>query len=98
MKWVARKVKAVVLISFSAMAQQMEAPSSTEVPRPSSSTMTKEVDPKLFKMNDASFISTMNVEALHSKLSTVLTLEKIESQIRKVASSAGTKHPIWAMT
>jgi hypothetical protein len=41
----------------SAMAQQMAAPSSDDVPRPSSSTITNDLDVRLDKMYDISFIS-----------------------------------------
>ena len=51
-KCVAKKVKVEGWsnASFSQMAQQMEAPSAVDVPRPSSSKMTRELAPTLLRM------------------------------------------------
>ena len=50
----------------------------------------------LFRIDDVSFISTLNVDAPIEILSLAPTLVKILSTIPKVALVAGTKLPIWA--
>jgi len=50
----------------------------------------------LFRIDDVSFISTINVDAPIEILSLAPTLVKILSTIPKVALVAGTKLQIWA--
>ena len=89
MKWVARKMKEDDWRSFSQIAQQMLAPSSTDVPLPSSSIMIREVGPRLDRMNEVSCISTMKVDEFDSMQSLLDTLEKILSGILNVTNCAG---------
>mmetsp|Transcript_7140 Transcript_7140/g.9889 ORF Transcript_7140/g.9889 Transcript_7140/m.9889 type:complete len:243 (+) Transcript_7140:505-1233(+) len=80
------------------MENAMETPSILEVPRPSSSMITKDLLVILDIMYAVSFISVMKVLILCSISSLVPKRDNSLSRMGMVACNAGTKHPIWAIT
>mmetsp|Transcript_3946 Transcript_3946/g.10646 ORF Transcript_3946/g.10646 Transcript_3946/m.10646 type:complete len:299 (+) Transcript_3946:454-1350(+) len=73
----------------------MPNPSEVDVPRPSSSTMTRERSVAVFRMHEASSISAMKVEIPRSCMSEAPTRHMIESKTGSVALLHGTKQPTW---
>ncbi|KAH3670445.1 hypothetical protein OGAPHI_000960 [Ogataea philodendri] len=70
------------------MAQASPNPSYVDVPRPSSSTMMSELDDALFRIDDISSISAMNVDTPFSWESDAPTRASTESKIQISAPSA----------
>ena len=78
------------------MAQARASPSKVLVPRPTSSSTTKDRGLALFKMLAISSISTMKVEALRAMSSAAPMRVNTRSTTPMRASAAGTNEPIWA--
>ena len=78
-------------------AHAMESPSKVLVPRPISSRTRRLFFVAFLKILATSVISTIKVLWPEARSSEAPTRVKIRSQIPILASSAGTKLPIWAM-
>mmetsp|Transcript_74668 Transcript_74668/g.218775 ORF Transcript_74668/g.218775 Transcript_74668/m.218775 type:complete len:234 (+) Transcript_74668:426-1127(+) len=78
-----------------AIAHAMPNPSEVDVPRPSSSTMTRERSVAVFRMHEASNISAMKVEIPRSCMSEAPTRHMIASNTGSVALLQGTNMPTW---
>mmetsp|Transcript_23022 Transcript_23022/g.57191 ORF Transcript_23022/g.57191 Transcript_23022/m.57191 type:complete len:263 (+) Transcript_23022:447-1235(+) len=96
-KWVAKRHAARIFVAMcSAMAKASPKPSYVDVPRPSSSMMTRDEAVARRMMAAVSSISDMNVETPSIWLSPAPTLARIQSVTGMLARVAGTKPPMCA--
>mmetsp|Transcript_13681 Transcript_13681/g.19746 ORF Transcript_13681/g.19746 Transcript_13681/m.19746 type:complete len:246 (-) Transcript_13681:1939-2676(-) len=97
-KCVAKRQYARIFVTMcSEIAYARPKPSYVDVPRPSSSMITSDLEVALLRIAAVSSISAINVETPRSWLSPAPTRARILSVIGMSALWAGTKHPIWAI-
>ena len=96
-KWVAKRVgQPTASMRCSEMAQARAMPSQVLVPRPSSSTMTREAALAPLRMAALSSISAMKVDTPRAWLSPAPTRAKMASRTGITARAQGTQLPTWA--
>ena len=81
---------------YSETARAIARPSSVEVPRPTSSMITKERTVAARRIFAVSIISTRKVDSPFARLSLAPTRQKIRSTIPMRAFTAGIYEPVWA--
>ena len=83
---------------YSTAAQAMDRPSKVEVPRPTSSRISRLLGVANFRMVAISVISTMKVDWPPYRSSEAPIRVNMRSVIAMSAEAAGTKEPMWAIS